>query len=72
VRFKVKRLALNRQESFVMRHDSQGDPAEPFLTERDHEEIQLYAAGLDSASKAAKTIVLFLTQRFVGLLTLSE
>ncbi|KAF8585724.1 ARM repeat-containing protein [Ramaria rubella] len=64
VRMKAKRLAINRQQSFVMRHDSQADgTAEPFLTERDHEEIQLYAAGLDSASKAAKTIVLFLTQR---------
>ena len=29
------------------------------------QEIQLYAAGLDSASKAAKTIILFLTQRSV-------
>ncbi|KIJ54752.1 hypothetical protein M422DRAFT_775001 [Sphaerobolus stellatus SS14] len=63
VRLKVRRLALTRQESFVMRHDSQGESPEPFLNERDHEEIQLYNSGLDSASKAAKTIVLFLTQR---------
>ncbi|KAF8507524.1 hypothetical protein BU17DRAFT_57352 [Hysterangium stoloniferum] len=68
VRIKAKRLAITRQQSFVMKHDSQGQPdsGEAFLTERDHEEIQLYAAGLDSASKAAKTIVLFLTQRLSG------
>jgi cohesin loading factor subunit SCC2 len=35
----------------------------PFLGEKDNEEIQLYMSGLESATKAAKTIVLFLTQR---------
>lgn len=40
VRIKVKRLAINRQESFVMRPDSNSQEAstnEAFLTERDHE-----------------------------------
>lgn len=38
VRLKVKRLAINRQQSFVMRHDSQMDGStEAFLADRDHE-----------------------------------
>ncbi|GJJ15616.1 hypothetical protein Clacol_009894 [Clathrus columnatus] len=67
VRLKAKRLSLSRQQSFVMKPESQGpsqyDSNEPFLNDKDHEEIQLYTSGLDSASRAAKTIVLFLTQR---------
>ncbi|KAI0350346.1 hypothetical protein OH77DRAFT_1593607 [Trametes cingulata] len=50
-------LALRRQESY------QDKPKEPWLDEHDMEEIQLYASGLESATKAAKTIVIFLTQR---------
>lgn len=38
VRIKVRRLAINRQQSFVMRHDNQTDGScEAFLTDRDHE-----------------------------------
>ncbi|KAK7469438.1 Sister chromatid cohesion protein 2 [Stygiomarasmius scandens] len=53
-----QKLALKRQESF---NDSQ--TSEPFLDEHDKEEIQLYTTGLESATKAAHTIILFLTQR---------
>jgi len=53
-----QKLALKRQESF---NDSQA--TEPFLDEHDKEEIQLYTTGLESATKAAHTIILFLTQR---------
>ena len=51
-------LALRRQESFNEK------PKEPLLDEHDQEEIRLYASGLDSATKAAKTIIIFLTQRY--------
>ncbi|KAF8073449.1 hypothetical protein FPV67DRAFT_1559883 [Lyophyllum atratum] len=56
------RFALRRQESLT---ESQANlvPPEPFLDENDFEEINLYGSGLDSATKAAKTIILFLTQR---------
>ncbi|KAG6812718.1 radiation sensitive protein rad9 [Tricholoma furcatifolium] len=56
------RFALKRQESMS---ESQGksQPQEPFLDDHDMEEIRLYGSALDSATKAAKTIVLFLTQR---------
>ncbi|KAI0629898.1 hypothetical protein C8Q77DRAFT_1139118 [Trametes polyzona] len=49
--------AMRRQESYNEK------TKEPWLDDHDREEIQLYASGLDSATKAAKTIVLFLTQR---------
>jgi cohesin loading factor subunit SCC2 len=71
-------LAMRRQES-VAEALSADKPADPFLDEKDEEvffsrsritfartfsqEIQLYMSGLESATKAAKTIVLFLTQR---------
>ncbi|EJF61054.1 hypothetical protein DICSQDRAFT_170603 [Dichomitus squalens LYAD-421 SS1] len=51
-------LALRRQESF-----NEKPQKEPWLDEHDKEEIRLYASGLDSATKAAKTIIIFLTQR---------
>ncbi len=52
-------VALKRQESF------NGEPQkESWLDEHDNEEIRLYASGLDSATKAAKTIIIFLTQRY--------
>ncbi|KAF9005451.1 hypothetical protein BDQ17DRAFT_1353128 [Cyathus striatus] len=56
------KFALKRQESMS---ESQALTAElePFLDEYDHQEIRLYAGGLESATKAAKTIILFLTQR---------
>ncbi|KAH9924608.1 uncharacterized protein BXZ73DRAFT_50340 [Epithele typhae] len=50
--------ALRRQESI-----SEPPPKEPRLDEHDVAEIKLYASGLDSATKAAKTIIIFLTQR---------
>lgn len=54
-------LALRRQES-VNEKSQKG----PWLDENDREEIRLYASGLDSATKAAKTIIIFLTQRCVS------
>jgi cohesin loading factor subunit SCC2 len=58
------KFALKRQESFS---ESQGGGAqqaeEPFLDEIDKEEIRLYGTGLESATKAAKTIILFLNSR---------
>ena len=70
-------LAMRRQES--MAEAPLDKPADPFLDEKDEEvlfskwplrcastfsqEIQLYMSGLESATKAAKTIVIFLTQR---------
>ncbi|KAI0823297.1 hypothetical protein BC628DRAFT_1504458 [Trametes gibbosa] len=50
-------LALRRQESYSE------NVKESWLDEHDTAEIRLYASGLDSATKAAKTIVIFLTQR---------
>ncbi|KAK0464696.1 uncharacterized protein EV420DRAFT_1725943 [Desarmillaria tabescens] len=56
-----QKVALRRQESFT---ESQSQiTREPFLDEHDSEEIRLYYSGLDSASKAAKAIIIFLTQR---------
>lgn len=70
VRVQAKRLAKARQQALAMRRQesvaealSADKPADPFLDEKDEEEIQLYMSGLESATKAAKTIVLFLTQR---------
>ncbi|KJA17973.1 hypothetical protein HYPSUDRAFT_205707 [Hypholoma sublateritium FD-334 SS-4] len=54
------KFALKRQESFS---ESQQAPPEPFLDETDLEEIRLYGTGLESATKAAKSIIIFLTQR---------
>ncbi|KAG5653655.1 hypothetical protein H0H81_011615 [Sphagnurus paluster] len=56
------KFALKRQESMT---ESQAKllPPEPFLDDNDFQEISLYGSGLESATKAAKTIVLFLTQR---------
>ncbi|KAF8968942.1 hypothetical protein BDZ97DRAFT_1797116 [Flammula alnicola] len=54
------KFALRRQESFS---ESQSAAPEPFLDENDQEEIRLYGTGLESATKAAKTIIIFLTQR---------
>ncbi|PPR07277.1 hypothetical protein CVT26_012437 [Gymnopilus dilepis] len=55
---------MRRQDSFSesQGQGQQGD-GEPFLDEIDQEELRLYATSLDSATKAAKTIILFLTQR---------
>ncbi|KAJ3525731.1 hypothetical protein NMY22_g10453 [Coprinellus aureogranulatus] len=55
-------FALKRQESFS---ESQGkqESDEPFLDEIDTEEIRLYGSGLESATKAAWTIIVFLNSR---------
>ena len=58
-RAREQALALRRQESF-----NEKPPKEPMFDEHDVEEIRLYASGLESATKAAKTIILFLTQRY--------
>ncbi|EJD50599.1 hypothetical protein AURDEDRAFT_182486 [Auricularia subglabra TFB-10046 SS5] len=65
VRIEAKKLALSRQQSVVLKRSesSFNEATEPFITDRDREEIALYTNGLDSATKAAKTIVYFLTQR---------
>ncbi|KAI0292379.1 sister chromatid cohesion C-terminus-domain-containing protein [Russula brevipes] len=69
VRIQARRLARARQQALAMRRQesmaetpSEKSPG-PFLDEKDNEEIQLYMSGLESATKAAKAIVLFLTQR---------
>lgn len=52
------------QASALRREDSNKDiPSGPLLDKTDMEEIRLYISGLESATKAAKTIILFLTQR---------
>ncbi|KAJ7457662.1 hypothetical protein B0H11DRAFT_208709 [Mycena galericulata] len=56
------KIALRRQESFS-ENQSQTLIAEDFLDDQDTAEIRLYKSGLDSATKAAKKIVIFLTQR---------
>ncbi|KAH7103288.1 hypothetical protein BKA62DRAFT_696412 [Auriculariales sp. MPI-PUGE-AT-0066] len=65
VRIEAKKLRISRQQSMVMRHDSMTEvqTQDGLLTDQDREEIQLYVNGLDSATKVAKTIVAFLTQR---------
>ncbi|KZP26313.1 hypothetical protein FIBSPDRAFT_1040859 [Athelia psychrophila] len=65
VRLQATKITRNRQKVFALRRQesSQDVTAEPFLDENDTEEIRLYTSGLESAQKAAKTIVLFLTQR---------
>ncbi|KAG5642305.1 hypothetical protein DXG03_003025 [Asterophora parasitica] len=72
VRIEAKKIDKARQNRFAMkRQESMSEsqiknmPPEPFLDENDLEEIRLYGSGLESATKAAKTIVLFLTQRLV-------
>lgn len=52
------RQALRRQDSVTNERS-----AEPLMDELDAEEIQLYITGLESAMNAAKTIVVYLTQR---------
>ncbi|KDR82399.1 hypothetical protein GALMADRAFT_220397 [Galerina marginata CBS 339.88] len=68
VRIQAKKIDKSRQAKFALRRqesfsESQQAPPEPFLDEIDQEEIQLYTTGLESALKAAKTIIIFLTQR---------
>lgn len=65
VRISAKKLGKTRQQAVALkRHDSTtSDLPEPFLEDSDQDEIGLYLSGLESATKAAKTIVIFLTQR---------
>ncbi|KAJ7134305.1 hypothetical protein C8R44DRAFT_770123 [Mycena epipterygia] len=56
------KFALRRQESFS-ESQSQSHLPEDFLDEQDSAEIRLYRTGLESATKAAKKIIIFLTQR---------
>ncbi|KAH9480188.1 Protein rad9 [Psilocybe cubensis] len=68
VRIEAKKINKSRQNKFALRRqesfsESQQPPDEPFLDEIDQEELRLYGSGLDSATKAAKTIIVFLTQR---------
>ncbi|KAJ7081353.1 hypothetical protein B0H15DRAFT_924231 [Mycena belliarum] len=56
------KIALRRQESFT-ESQSQSQPVEEFLDDQDKAEIRLYKTGLESATKAAKKIIIFLTQR---------
>ncbi|KAI0317644.1 hypothetical protein OF83DRAFT_1120276 [Amylostereum chailletii] len=67
VRVDARRLGKARQQTLALRRqESLNDKEklkEPFLDQTDVEEINLYTSGLESATKSAKTIVIFLTQR---------
>ncbi|CAE7081849.1 unnamed protein product [Rhizoctonia solani] len=65
VRIYAQKLARKRREAIADSKATsfvEGGKA-PLLDEHDREEIHLYLNGLESATKTAKTIVLFLTQR---------
>ncbi|CAE6432892.1 unnamed protein product [Rhizoctonia solani] len=65
VRIYAQKLARKRREAIADSKTTslvEGGKA-PLLDEHDREEIHLYLNGLESATKTAKTIVLFLTQR---------
>ncbi|KAG9315547.1 hypothetical protein JVU11DRAFT_3168 [Chiua virens] len=64
VRTAARRISKARQNHALRNQDSTAEKAkDTAFDEQDLEEIQLYMSGLDSATNAAKTIVLFLTQR---------
>ncbi|TCD62425.1 Sister chromatid cohesion protein 2 [Steccherinum ochraceum] len=65
VRIEAGSLHKSRQHANTLRvKEGYGDNMEgTFLEETDMAEIRLYNAGLESATKAAKTIIIFLTQR---------
>ncbi|TDL22099.1 hypothetical protein BD410DRAFT_770589 [Rickenella mellea] len=65
IRLEARRVSKARQQhSALKRQESMnGETEEPFLDDRDMEEIRLYSSGLEAPTKAAKSIVLFLTQR---------
>ncbi|KAF7288130.1 Sister chromatid cohesion protein [Mycena chlorophos] len=56
------KIALKQQQSFTESQQSL-QVEDEFLDEHDRAEIRLYKTGLESATKAAKTIIVFLTQR---------
>ncbi|KAJ7719905.1 sister chromatid cohesion C-terminus-domain-containing protein [Mycena metata] len=57
------KFALKRQESISESQSQSQIVSEEFLDEQDSAEIRLYRSGLESATKAAKKIIIFLTQR---------
>ncbi|KAI5117240.1 hypothetical protein M0805_001558 [Coniferiporia weirii] len=61
----ARRIAQARKQQFALKRQESAtiDSQHPFLDENDLEEIRLYSVGLEAPTKAAKTIVLFLTQR---------
>ncbi|KAJ7465273.1 hypothetical protein FB451DRAFT_1263153 [Mycena latifolia] len=68
VRIKAQDIAKERQNKFALRRqesfsENQSQAAEAFLDDQDTAEIRLYRSGLESATKAAKKIIIFLTQR---------
>ncbi|KAG2365159.1 hypothetical protein BDR07DRAFT_1607621 [Suillus spraguei] len=66
VRVAARKIAKRRQSRQALRRqDSMANErsAEPLMDELDAEEIQLYITGLESAMNAAKTIIVYLTQR---------
>ncbi|KLO06964.1 hypothetical protein SCHPADRAFT_1002012 [Schizopora paradoxa] len=64
VRTEARRIARARQQQTALRRqDSTANAVEPFLDDQDLEEVQLYSNSLDAPSKAAKSIIVFLTQR---------
>ncbi|KAF9220470.1 hypothetical protein BS17DRAFT_739205 [Gyrodon lividus] len=64
VRIAARRIAKTRQNRALKRQDNTLDKVQDVVfDEQDSEEILLYLSGLEAATNAAKTIVLFLTQR---------
>ncbi|KIK26649.1 hypothetical protein PISMIDRAFT_94435 [Pisolithus microcarpus 441] len=64
VRIAARKIAKARHSHALRRQDSLHDTAQDnIFDEHDTKEIQLYMSGLESATTAAKTIILFLTQR---------
>ncbi|KAI6042629.1 sister chromatid cohesion C-terminus-domain-containing protein [Pisolithus marmoratus] len=64
VRVAARKIAKSRHNHALRRQDSSHDTAQDAIfDEHDTREIQLYMSGLESATTAAKTIILFLTQR---------
>ncbi|KAI6114285.1 sister chromatid cohesion C-terminus-domain-containing protein [Pisolithus sp. B1] len=64
VRIAARKIAKARHSHALRRQDSSHDTTQDnIFDEHDTKEIQLYMSGLESATTAAKTIILFLTQR---------
>lgn len=65
VRVEARKLGKARQQALALRRQESINEKleEPLLNDTDNEEIRVYMSGLESATKVAKTIVLFLTQR---------
>ncbi|CAK5269780.1 unnamed protein product [Mycena citricolor] len=70
VRLKAQNIAQERRNKFALKRAESLTESqlklhqqEEFLDEQDHAETRLYRSGLESATKAAKQIIAFLTQR---------